>query len=746
MLYNEGILKNGENVFKAQVVDSYLNTNAAAYNTVTIYVSGATISNPVKVYYRHQTGTTKSVFWYANSIYNAETRENSVKKYLFSGNLESIFEINLYNYYYYDNYQYSDDNYFGGNFLKFIYQFPNLQKLTFQTESRFNEDISNIKLPSNFNSITLQDYYISGDITTIENFNKIKELNLTYCQLSGVLSDLPSTDYTRISVSSLGYLGADMGSIINNNPNLKYFSVSECSLWSGNASLMDVSNLTYINFSTHNNTDFIGDCTNWTFNTGLTTFNWNNGYVDGDITNWDFSDTNMTGFYIYNRWNGWEYAEIIHGSMSGWTLPSTLSSFSLYYVSGITSIPNNFGNTQVQSIQSSNCLNIENDINDFIFSTGLTSFYFDNYYASGKGKLCGNFETFQYPSGVTSLNLRNNSITGNLSNITLSPDLFYAYLDNNLLVGDLTDLIITEALYLLGLGRSSGITATFDSPYDIERVQALYLNNIQEISGDLSNLIFTNLGTFETDNTDMSNCDISNFDLSNIYYVKMQYCSLDANISNWFSGSTTTYSLDISSNPNLSGDTSNWNVDSIRTLNIQYTKLSGALKHNDIYQLMAGDTEISSDIETDLDFSSSNYVDISGTNVHGHLSGVTLGSGQYVFYCYDNPNVYGSNEFADYVFINRRYFNYYYMNISIANIGDTINGIAETSGNTGTYTGEFWDLTEAQVNDLADGNDWDGNGTNTPWTSKEKIFWFRNAQVSSTNSNLRYLQISFSYS
>lgn len=62
----------------------------------------------------------------------------------------------------------------------------------------------------------------------------------------------------------------------------------------------------------------------------------------------------------------------------------------------------------------------------------------------------------------------------------------------------------------------------------------------------------------------------------------------------------------------------------------------------------------------------------------------------------------------------------------------------------GTYTGNINDLTEAQIDNLANGLDYTGTGTNTAWTDKEKIWVITKLKNSSTDSSLRY-RCTFSY-
>ena len=59
-------------------------------------------------------------------------------------------------------------------------------------------------------------------------------------------------------------------------------------------------------------------------------------------------------------------------------------------------------------------------------------------------------------------------------------------------------------------------------------------------------------------------------------------------------------------------------------------------------------------------------------------------------------------------------------------------------GDIGTYGGSLYDLTKTQVNNLKDGNDYDGAGSNTAWTVGEMIWWLVNSEVSSADTTGRY--------
>lgn len=72
------------------------------------------------------------------------------------------------------------------------------------------------------------------------------------------------------------------------------------------------------------------------------------------------------------------------------------------------------------------------------------------------------------------------------------------------------------------------------------------------------------------------------------------------------------------------------------------------------------------------------------------------------------------------------------------NIDNNLLTGTETQPSLGTYTGNINNLIEAQIDNLANGLDVTGIGTNTPWTYKEKIWFLKNLKNSSTDSSLRY--------
>lgn len=85
-------------------------------------------------------------------------------------------------------------------------------------------------------------------------------------------------------------------------------------------------------------------------------------------------------------------------------------------------------------------------------------------------------------------------------------------------------------------------------------------------------------------------------------------------------------------------------------------------------------------------------------------------------------------------------------NINVANNVDNnlLTGVLQR-GSLGTYTGNQNDLTEIQIDNLANGLDYTGTGTSTIWGHKEKIWAMLNWKNSSTDNSSRYRLSSFSF-
>lgn len=760
------ILKNGDSIFKSQVIDSYIEGNMYYSHYVYLGYSGVSMSNPLKIYLQKPNGFNKYTLTTDNSNYQAsfsQTNETSYKKFYLSNNLNSLYYLRFYNGGY-------GGYYYRGDLIKLLNQFPNLNKFE-ASISQFGNDLTNTSFPKKLKNINLSDTTLTGNVNTIENFDNLEEITLTNCLFNGNLTNISFNNLKNITFNTLYNLRGNLNNLIDNNLNFKHLYLNLCPLFSGNSITLNTEQLDYIYLNIRNNTNFTGSLTNWNFNTGLTYFYLNNWYLTGDVSNWNISNTKLTSFYLndYSNTNN-----KIKGNLSNWVFPSTLTSFYIEYMSGLTALPNSFSGASSLSYLNINYCNGLTSITDITIPSSLRYYYVQNcsnltgdinsinfhdllvdINLSGN-KLYGDIGNFVVPTATTYLYLNNNTnITGNISGLTLNTKLNRLQLNNTNIYGSIAGMSLPNTLRTLQLSYTK-LFIDFDTGvFNTNGLYYIYLNNISGITGNLSNLVFTNnIYHLFLNNTNV-NADLSKLNISKIYNLYASTCgSMYGNLTNWLTGGTSTLgTVQIHNNPYLSGDTSNWNVNFVSDLLIYGTSLTGALKHNNVYSLNANGLNITSNIRTDFNFSNRAYnVILNNTNITGSLSGVTLYSGIYLFYVNNCPNLLGSNHFINYIFDYRKYFTSSTVYFNIQNIGDTVTGSTETLGDLGTYTQfsgssqyYYWNLTENEVNNLASGLDYNETGTNIPWNSKQKIYWMKNARISSTNLNKRYINYNIIY-
>lgn len=124
------------------------------------------------------------------------------------------------------------------------------------------------------------------------------------------------------------------------------------------------------------------------------------------------------------------------------------------------------------------------------------------------------------------------------------------------------------------------------------------------------------------------------------------------------------------------------------------------------------------------------------TNLNMLLTRATL---KYTTIVFTNTTMLNSqiNGFIDLLFTNRNLFTNNNILKYLKVVGLTTNGIYRIP-TLGTYTGNINDLTENQIDNLANGLDYTGGGSNTPWTVREKMYILVNMAISSTNTIKRY--------
>lgn len=730
MIINDNrVLQNDGKIFKSQAVSSYIQTCRTDAYPFCITLDGVSANDPFKFYLETPTAMNKIVFDTNGTTLNGISATGVGYKNIYTfGNTDAV-----------KFYSSTQASYEKGDLFGFMNQFPNLETMCLAT-SVFNCDISYNSLPPKLRNFYVYDTSITGNISTLNNTENLENLFLINSQLCGDYNNMGLTKLKSFNLQFSWNVEGDFTQLFNANPDLIDVIFYPNGNTPVNFSNIDVSNLTSFTYHDASNyANITGDITNWTFNTGLTQFYMNTySNITGDITNWDISNTLLSNFTI----NDFNFNSIT-GNLSGWTINSEMHTINLLGL-GITSLPP-FPQTLTQFIQIQYCDYLTNDINIIVFPTGVT------YIVMNNNSLTGNIGNFVIPSETIGLGFINNNLSGNISGLTFNDKIISMQLNHNTnITGSLVGMMIPNSLSSMFLNNTNMYIDFDDGTFDTKNLRYLNLSEISGITGNLANLIITgnSLQSLVFNSTPIDS-DLSNLSLANIFDLQIVFTHpIYGDISNWLTGTTNLDRLEIGFNPNLSGDTSNWNVSGISTINFQNdVGLYGALKHNDPHTLVLAGTNISSNIETDFDFTNRALdIRINDSEIVGNLSGVTLYSGIFRFFIYNNSNVFGSNAFIDYLFVNKKFFtstNGFY--IEMGGIGDAVTGISETLGDLGTWSGSQWDLTEEQVNNLAAGTDYDGLGTNTPWDSKQKIYWMVNARISSTNPTKRYINYYISY-
>ena len=784
MLRNNNIVLSNENkIFKSQVVDSYLETTDYYFNYY-ITTTGLTEDNPLKIALVGTTKTDKITYTTDRTNYyqSINTGNSDIKPFFVYGNLESVTQYNM-------TISYGRET---GNMIEFLNQFPNLE--IFSIFSEFNEDLSYQSFPKKLKYLNINDTVVHGNINTIQKTESLEEIYIDNCDFSGDISTIEFSNLRKLKLYYNWYLDCDIKKLMDNNPNLDYLSINYITKMTGDVTNIDTSKLNYIYFYFYynNNVGFIGDMSNWTFSSGLTYFYMRNSQSNYgktcDYTNYDFSNTQCTQITIYGQ-SVYEYK--LTGDLSNWELPDTLTLLQLMFL-GITEIPSDMNTLtnftmqycdNVTSISGTtfysgmtnfniyNCTGVTDNFEDINLPDSITNLYVQTNYLMN----C-NIDQYTMPTNTITVSMSNNTLfTGYLSGITFNSKVVTFYIGTTSVYGNIVGWYLPPTLRTLQI-HSTDLYIDFDEgTWNTSGLTSLTMSTVSGITGDLSNFIIGDFlqtltwggNSFGTSNIsdlvigtgmrtfNLTNCDIggdlSNFDIStptNLSTISINSCdNLTGDLTNWIPSGTTLFAnLSIYNNDSLSGDTSNWNVNNAATLNLNTSNFNGRLKHNNAYYVYIYNSNISSNIAEDFNLSNRcRYFYGYDAALTGSLSGVTLYYSFYYFYVQNNSGLTGSDDFIDYIFINKKNFTYSAPRINISNIGDTVSG-TEQLGDIGTWpSGNTYDLTEEQVNNLVDGTDYDGLGTNTVWTQAEKIYWMKYATISSTSSTRRYVNFQFTY-
>ena len=95
------------------------------------------------------------------------------------------------------------------------------------------------------------------------------------------------------------------------------------------------------------------------------------------------------------------------------------------------------------------------------------------------------------------------------------------------------------------------------------------------------------------------------------------------------------------------------------------------------------------------------------------------------------------NSIVTFLFTNRNFWADPAPDIDLRSNAGLVSGTYQ-QGDLGTYSGNFDDLTEAQIDNLAAGNDYDGTGSNTAWTVREQAYALIEMHTAQGSGTKRY--------
>ncbi len=727
MLRNEKFIGNNGKISKGIRLESFIYKNDTSY-FVNLSASGLTNSDPLSVYIysdKSYSFTTRTSDFINNGFSLSDSTTNN-KYFLTYGNNDAVTRIS----------SFTNVN---GDLKGLLNNYINLEEIEF-SNVLFPVNLTDFQWPRNLKTIRLfNSPNITGDFGTFINLDNLQELYILNINFSGEISKYINLNY--LSISNQSY------------PNS---IVSDVFKWSF------VSNLTYLSLVYINGV--YGDLSNWLFNDNLVTFQLNifsNRNIYGDISDWDISNTKISTFNISYHTTT---SNKVVGDMSYWELPSTLINMYLQNLN-ITSIPTDYSNTNLNTLYIINCPDLSSSLNDITLRNGMTQLYM-----MSSPLLEGNLNTYTFPSTLQLLNFTNNSkiigdvisldyltnitnftfnnlssLSGNISGVTFWTGLTtYVLQGCTGVTGTFTSTTIPNSLITLNLNNTK-IILDLNSSFDFNLIQVLNLQNISGITGSFSNMVIDNVQTLDLGQNSFDN-DLSELNINWNKIISLYFNNNNnySDISNWFpSGSTTAYSWIRIDNTNITGNVSNWYFSDFQNFSYLYlnnTNLYGDLSNNNTvlpYLVLISYTDISGDVgKFDYINRNNQILWASNTGLYGNLSGVTLNFGFNSFDVNSCTGITNIEYFMNYLFINRKNWTNNFT-VDIRNVGETISGTYEL-GDLGTYGGHEWDLTEAQINNLVNGIDYDGNGTNTPWTTLQKYYYQKEARVSSSSTQAEY--------
>ena len=750
MLKNEKVLTNNGNIIKGTHLESYIFFDNATATNIQVYYSTnslATTENPLYIYiydgegYGLRTITSSQTEQIAS--YNNPNAYGTDRYMIIYGNLDSLTYFRA-------------SQYPAGDLIGFLNEFSNLEEINLYSDKFSSVNLNNYKWNGKMKRITINDSDLTGDIGTMTGLENLEYLNINgTLNFGGDIANLDALTYLNVDAYPEYYtLNSDVTDW-NFLPNLTYLR-----LWYGRS--------------------ITGSMTNWQFNSSLTDlilYNLDSSSLGGYLTNWDFSQCSELRYFRLSFATAND--QNITGALSGWTFHndveltqgfyfrysymtdigidlSNITDINAFWLYNHTQATNNIGDIELPDAPSlvttsiQYCQKMGGDINDFhipLYSTSITI-----HQVGTGGQLTGDVIEFfnNAPTGITSFNVYENYyMTGNISGLTLWDGLVSCNIRGNDITGTVSpSMTIPDSL--VGFYVSSNdVVIDMSSTFDFKNVTSIYFNHISGFTGNFSNLVIPDVN-YVSMQSNIFDIDVGNIPINwnIIRTLRMEQCTLNTtcDLTNYFSGSTSDIVYLYIHTADYTGDVTNWVMGDWGGYNVySYCYLYNTDLYGDVgnwgsplprYFYIYG-TDISGDIGN-LDFTTngSQWMALGPCGLTGDLSGVTLDYRARNFNVGSCTGITGADNWVDYVWLNRKNWTQTFYN-NIQNIADSITGTVQL-GDLGTYTGDKSDLTEAEINNLVLGNDYDGLGSNTPWTQGEKVYYMENATVNSGSSTKKY--------
>ena len=737
MLKNEKILKNNDKLIKGIHLESYITINPGLTNNYIYYgTDGVSSDSPLNILLYDSEGYTfkeETVSVPSTQITYSNTNTSLTKFFLTYGNTDALIKF-----------QSNSNGVIDGDLKGFINHHTNLKDIDVSSTS-ISVNFDNFVWPKGLDEITFSLCpNVTGDWDSMSNLDELTYLNISRTPFSGDLIEM--TNLTELRYD--GWQAYD-------------YLVGDITTWSF------IPNLTYFYIRYQDNVT--GNISGLTFNDGLTYFRWDSmSGMEGDISNWDFSNCTSLGNFQLSFDSGTQ--NNVTGDLSNWSF-GQCTNFQLRYAA-YTNLDIDLSNTNCASVNLSSLTSVSSnmsgftmsdsctyiyvydlrswtgDINDFYIPPNMTTFQIQR--TSAYGDLV---EFFNNNTGMTNIYFTSSDCTGDLSGLTLWDGITYFVVSDNQLSGTLsaTNTTIPTSMYNFSIDRNYNAILDLTTTFDFHDTQNLTLYDISGVTGDFSNLIIDNCNTFSLQQIGFLP-DLGNLSFDWDTIVTINLTNIDdasgSDITNWFpsGGTSNINTFQCYGSDELTGDITNWDMGTYRNYNsytyftVYNSSLYGDLSNWDSpmpRSIQIDNTWITGDIGA-LDFTTNGteYAYVGDAAMYGDLSGVTIDYRCRYFEANNQSGVTGTDEFVDYIWAARKsWINTFRINIS--NIGDTITGTYQL-GDLGTYTGHEWDLTEAEINNLVAGNDYDGGGTNTPWTQNEKRYYMLNAKQSSGSTTDKY--------